>query len=281
MDPFLEDTADDGLSRRHVLAVGGFSVALAAVVAACAPDRPPGQVPQAGVAPTTTGLPAQNITDEVLLRTASSLEHSLVSAYDSVLQLNVLAPDVAASVRLFRDHHAEHATFFEEATRDGGGTPFTEPNAAVEASIIDPALKAIAAAGNQASDLTWFVYGLENVAASTFQSFVPTLHVPTLRGGMMSVGGVEARQAAVAATFIPTYTVLPPSAVAEAAATTTTSTTIKGATTTSTPANQAVPVAQVPSSFGLLTATEVAIAGGEDAWAPLGPNSFEYVPSSS
>jgi Ferritin-like domain len=281
MDQFLEDAADDGLSRRHVLAVGGFSVALAAVVAACAPDRPPAQVPQAGVAPTTTGLPEQNITDEVLLRTASSLEHSLVGAYDSVLQLNVLPADEAASVRLFREHHAEHAIFFEKATRDGGGTPFTEPNAAMEANVIDPALKAIADAGNQPSDLTWFVYGLENVAAGTFQSFVPTLHVSSLRGEMMSVGGVEARHAAVASTFIPTYTVLPPLPAAEAAATTTTSTTIKGGTTTSTPANQAVPVAQVPSAFGSLTAVEVAIAGSEDAWNILGPNSFEYVPTSS
>jgi hypothetical protein len=278
MDPLLDE---DGLSRRRVLVVGGFSVALAAVVAACAPDRPRAQVPQAGVAPTTTGLPEQNITDEVLLRTASSLEHSLVGAYDTVLGLNAITPDAGTTVRLFRNHHAEHATFFEGATRDIGGAPFTQPNAAMQANIIDPALKAIAAAGNHPDDFAWFVYGLENVAAGTFQSFVPTLHVPNLRGEMMSVGGVEARHAAVASTFIPTYTVLPPLPAAEAAATTTTSTTIKGGTTTSTPANQAVPVAQVPSGFGSLTAVEVAIAGSEDAWAILGPNSFEYVPSSS
>jgi hypothetical protein len=277
VDPLFED---DGVSRRHVLVVGGFSVAVAALVAACAPDRPPAQVPQAGLAPTTTGLPTQNITSEVLLRTASSLEHSLVGAYDKLLGLNVISPDAGTTVRLFRDHHAEHATYFEQATRDIGGMPFTEPNAALQANIIDPAFKSIGDAGNQPNDFAWFVYGLENVAASTFQSFASTLTVPALRSEIMSVGGVEARQAAVAAASIPTFTVLPPLPEEAAAATTTTPTTAKGVTTTSTPANLAVPVSQVPSSFGLLTATEVAIAGSEEAWNPLGPNSYEYVPAS-
>jgi len=277
MDPLV---TDDGISRRHVLVVGGFSVAVAAVVAACAPDRPGPQVPQIGLSPTTSGLPTQNITDEVLLRTSSSLEHSLVGAYDSVLGLNVITPDAGTSVRLFRNHHAEHATFFEQSTRDIGGTPYTQPNAALQANIIDPNLKAIANAGNHPEDLMWFVYGLENVAASTFQSFAPILHAPPLRGQVMSVGGVEARQAATAATYIPTYTVLPPLPAEEAIATTTTATTVKGATTTSTPANLAVPVSQVPSSFGQLVGTEVAIAGTEEAWLPLGPNSFVYLPSS-
>ena len=277
MDPLI---TDDGISRRHVLVVGGFSVAVAAVVAACAPDHPGPQVPQIGLSPTTSGLPTQNITDEVLLRTSSSLEHSLVGAYDAVLGLNVITPDAGTTVRLFRNHHAEHATFFEQSTRDIGGTPYTQPNSALQANIIDPNLKAIAAAGNHPEDLMWFVYGLENVAASTFQSFAPTLHAPPLRGQVMSVGGVEARHASAAATFIPTYTVLPPLPEEEAIATTTTATTVKGATTTSTPANLAVPVSQVPSSFGQLTGTEVAIAGSEETWAPLGPNSFVYLPSS-
>jgi hypothetical protein len=278
MDPLV---IDEAISRRHVLVVGGFSVAVAALVAACAPDRPPAQVPQAGLAPTTTGLPTQTITDEVLLRTASSLEYSLVGAYDTVLGLNAISPDAGTAVRLFRNQHAEHATFFEAATRNIGGTPYTQPNSALQANVIDPALKSIAGAGNDAADLYWFVYGLENVAASTFQSFGSTLQMPALRSDVMSVGGVEARHAAVAATFIPTFTVLPPLPEEEAAGTTTTATTAKGVTTTSTPANQAVPVSQVPGSFGTLTATEVAIAGEEEAWAPLGPNSFIYVPKSS
>ena len=277
MDPFI---SDDGVSRRHVLVVGGFSVTVAALVAACAPDRSPAQVPQIGPSPTTTGLASQVVTDETLLRTSSSLEHSLVNAYDTVLGLNAITPDEGTTVRLFRNQHAEHAALFEKSTRDIGGTPFTEPNAALQSNIIDPALKAIAGAGNDAADLMWFVYGLENVAASTFQSFGSTFHVAALRSQVMSVGGVEARHAATAASFIPTFTIVPPLPGEEAAATTTSSTTIKGETTTSTPANQAVPVAQVPSSFGLLTPTEVAIAGTEEAWAPLGPNSYEYASTS-
>ena len=44
-------------------------------------------------------------------------------------------------------------------------------NAALNKNIIDPALKDIADAGNDPDDLSWFVYGLENVSTGTYQSF--------------------------------------------------------------------------------------------------------------
>ena len=62
-----------------------------------------------------------------------------------------------------------------------------------------------------------------------------------------------------------------------AAAPATTTTALAGATTTTTPANLLIPVYQVPGPFGSLTAVSVAIAGKEDAWNLLGPNSYEYV----
>jgi hypothetical protein len=275
VDGSPEDLMDVGVSRRRILAVGGFSVAMAAVVAACAADKPHAQVPQAGAAPTTTGLPEQVITDEVLLRTASSLEHTLVGAYAAVLALGTLPADAAETVRLFSSHHTDHAAFFEKSTRDIGGSAFTDPNAALQAKIVDPALKAIADAGNKPGDLLWFVYGLENVAAGTFQAFVPALHVPSLRGDVMSVGGIEARHAAIATKLIPTATVVPPAPEDAAAAPTTT--TIKGGTTTTTPAAQAIPVSQVPGSFGSLTAVAVAIVDVQESWDILGPNSYQYV----
>jgi hypothetical protein len=264
-------------SRRRILAVGGFSVGLAAVVAACAPDKPKPQVPQAGVAPSTTALPDENVNDVVLLRTASSLEHSLTDAYAKVLALNVLPADTTALVRRFADQHSARATFFEDLTSDNGGEPFTSGNVPFQTNVIDPALKAIADAGNDTNDLNWFIYGLENVATGTMQSFMPILRVPALRSAVMSVGGAEARTSAIAATLIPTVTVVPPSPEAAKAAAATTTTTAPGATTTTTPAAQAVAVAQVPGSFGSQTAVSVAIANVEDVWNLLGPNSYEYV----
>jgi hypothetical protein len=146
-----------------------------------------------------------------------------------------------------------------------------------QTNVIDPALKSIAAAGNTPADLNWFIYGLENVATGTMQSFVPILRVPALRSAVMSVGGAEARTSAIASTLIPTVTVVPPLPEEAAAAASATTTTAPGATTTTTPAALLIPVAQVPGSFGSQTAVSVAIANAEDAWNLLGPNSYEYV----
>jgi hypothetical protein len=274
METHIDDMASVRLTRRRILAVGGFSVAAAAVVAACAPDPTTPQVPQAGEGASTTAAAEQNITDAVLLRTSSSLEHSLMDSYTKVLALNVLPNDVAALVRSFVAQHTQHAQFFERTTLDIGGQPYGNANTALQDNIVDPALKSIADAGNKPEDLAWFSYGLENLAAGTFQLFVPTLTVPALRSSIMTVGGAEARHAAVAAKLIPTATVVPPTAAQEALATTTT--TAAKATTTTTPAAQLIPVAQVPGSFGSLTAVSVAIAGQEEAWNLLGPNSYVY-----
>jgi Ferritin-like domain len=277
VDPIADDEVV--FSRRRILAVGGFSVGLAAVVAACAPDKPKAQVPQAGAAPSTTALAEQNVDDQVLLRTASSLEHSIADAYALVLALNVLPAETTSLVTRFAKQHKERATFFEDLTRDIGGQPFAEANEPFDKSVIEPALKSIADAGNKPADLNWFIYGLENVATGTMQSFVPILRVPNLRSAVMSVGGAEARTSAIAAALIPTFTVVPPTTTQEeaAAAAGTTTTTAAGVTTTTTPAAELVPVAQVPGAFGSQTAVSVAIANQEEAWNLLGPNSYEYV----
>jgi len=274
VDPISDD--DGRFSRRRILAVGGFSIGVAAVVAACAPDRPTPQVPQAGVAPSTTAVPEQNVDDVVLLRTASSLEHSIADAYTNILVLGVLPADTTDLVRRFGDQHTARAVYFEDLTRDNGGEPFTAGNEPFNTNVINPALKSIADAGSNPGDYNWFVYGLENVATGTMQSFVPILRVPALRSSVMAVGGAEARAAAIAAALIPTVTVVPPTATGEEIAATTT-TTVAGATTTTTPAAQLIPVTQVPGSFGSQTAVSVAIANQEEAWNLLGPNSYEYV----
>jgi hypothetical protein len=279
VDPISDDAGV--YSRRRILAVGGFSVGLAAVIAACAPDRPTPQVPQAGVAPSTTALPDQNVDDVVILRTASSLEHSIADAYAKILALGVLPADTAALVRRFGEQHGERAAYFEDLTRDNGGEPFTSGNEPFNSNVVDPALKSIADAGNDPGDLNWFVYGMENVATGTMQSFVPILRRPALRNSTMAAGGAEARAAAIAATLIPTVTVVPPTATEQEVAAATTTTTVAGATTTTTPAAQLIPVTQVPGSFGSQTAVSVAIANKEEAWNLLGPNSYEYVPETT
>ena len=229
------------------------------------------------MAPTTTAEPDQNVDDVTLLRTASSMEHSISDAYTKVLALGVLPAETTTLVQRFGDQHDQRASYFEDLTRDNGGAAFTAVNEPMQKNIIDPALKDIADAGNDPADLSWFVYGLETVATGTLQSFVPILRVPTLRSSVMAVGAAEARSSAIAATLIPTVTVVPPTQTQEVASAGVTTTTAKGATTTTTPAAQLIPVTQVPGSFGSQTAVSVAIANKEDAWNLLGPNSYQYV----
>jgi hypothetical protein len=267
-------------TRRRILVAGGFSVAAAAVIAACASDPAKPQVPQAGVAPTTTGLPEQVVTDEVMLRTCSSLEHSLVAAYNAVLALGTIKPETAAMVRNFATHHTAHATYYENLTRDIGGQPVTGPNAAFDSNIVTPALQSMAQANNDPGDIQWFVYGMESVAAGSFQIFIQSITKPALRANVMTVGGVEARHAAIAGGMISTATPVPPLPASQATGAAPTTTTIAGGTTTTTPANQLVAVSQVPGPFGSLASVSVAIANKELTWPLLGPNSYEYLPPS-
>ena len=168
------DTVLGGLARRRFLTLGGLTIATAAVVAACGPDQPAPQIPEAGVAPSTTGLPTRVITDVVLFRTASSIEHSMVNTYDGILGSRLPAA-TSDTLKLFRDQHAEHAAFFEDATRQLGGEPFTDPNPVFQVGVIDPTVKMINDNGDNETDVVWFVYGLEALAAGTYQSVTPTL----------------------------------------------------------------------------------------------------------
>ena len=62
--------------RRDVLRIGGFTVATAAVISACG-EHVRGEVGRVGAVPTTAKLPDAVVTNVALLRTASSLEHSI------------------------------------------------------------------------------------------------------------------------------------------------------------------------------------------------------------
>jgi hypothetical protein len=278
-DPLMVDDeaplAVASISRRRLLTAGGCCVATAALIAACGPDQPKGQVPQAGLAPTTTAVPEQVINNAVLLRTASSLEHSLVNAYTKLLATPGLKADAASLGQLFQSQHTEHATYFEGLTTDAGGKPFTSSNAAFDANVIEPGLAFIQKSGNESDDIIMFLYAIETAAAGTYQSFIPTFSTPNFRSSIMTVGGIEARHSAVFAKLVPNSTLAPPIPGAPVPTTTTTSTTQSKGPTTTAP-NPPPPVYVVPGPFGQLTATPIVIGHTAYSVDILGPNSFEY-----
>ena len=82
------------LARRRFLRIGGFSVLGAAVLAACGGPGDQGSVPVAGTGATTTSAPPRVVNDAVILRTASSLEFSVIEVYDLALDSGLI-PDAA------------------------------------------------------------------------------------------------------------------------------------------------------------------------------------------
>ena len=82
----LSDDANLILDRRRFLQTSGLTVALGALVAACGGDSAeegaPGRV---GYAPAATPLPTVETNDVVYLRTATSIEQTLVETYERIV----------------------------------------------------------------------------------------------------------------------------------------------------------------------------------------------------
>lgn len=188
-DKLKGDLFLSGLNRRRFMQIGGVSVLSAAVFAACGSDdkkdSPTG---------TTSGAKGSD-TDIAILRTASSLEHVAIDVYqaaiDSAGALGISA-GVADVAKLFQAQHKDHAGLFEGATKEAGGKAFTTANPAV----MDSLKGAIAGLKNE-MDVIKLARDLENVAAATYQSTVGAFDNLAYNAAAMSVGGVEARHAAV------------------------------------------------------------------------------------
>jgi rubrerythrin len=201
--------------RRDILRVGGFSVATAAVISACG-QHVRGEVGRVGDVPTTVKLPDAVVTNVTLLRTASSLEHSVINVYSQVIgNSDLLDPKYDEIAKRFMDDHAGHAAMFEKLTSDAGGKPWTCGNPKIDDTIINPVIKritkgaeatstskAINASDDPRRDVLNFAHALETLAGETYEAFVALFSEPVLRGDAMKVGAREARHAALLALTI-------------------------------------------------------------------------------
>jgi rubrerythrin len=201
--------------RRDMLRIGGFTVATAAVIAACG-EHDRGQVGRVGAVPTTIKLPDAIVTNVALLRTASSLEHTAINVYNQVIgNSDLLDPALDDVAKRFMDDHVGHAALFEELTTRAGGTPWTCGNPKIDDAIINPILnritkgapatptsKAIDPSDDPHRDVLNFAHGLESLAGATYQSLVALFSDPSLRADSMTVGAREARHAALLALTI-------------------------------------------------------------------------------
>lgn len=186
--------------RRQFLRVGGVTVAMSAVLAACGSDSQDSNVPESGDRPTTSTTAGNTSTtvgsdaeavDLTLLRTASSLEVLAVAAYQAALDSgNLTTPAIKSAAELFQSQHEDHANLLETTTEDLGGTPYTDPN-----PVLLEALQETIDAIPDADELVIVqaAADLENMAAQTYAYAGGVLSTPELRGAIMSIGTTEAR----------------------------------------------------------------------------------------
>jgi rubrerythrin len=279
--------------RREALRIGGFSVAAAAVISACG-DFQRGEVGRVGNVPTTIKLPDAVVTNVTLLRTASSLEHSVISVYSQVIGNNdLLDPKLADMAKRFMDDHAGHASVFEQLTTAAGGTPWTCGNPKIDDVVINPIIKritkgadatatakAIAPSDDPRRDVLNFAHGLEALAGATYQALVGLFSEPSLRADAMRIGAREARHAALLALTINTArpdgwinlgdaNSASPSAAPITVAPTTTVQNIANpvggpAPAPVVPQTEIPSVTAIPSQFGGLSAIQLVVGKGDE-----------------
>jgi len=193
-----------GVDRRGFFRIGGLAVAATAVFAACREKEPKDPIPVSGQSPDFESAKNKPVTDIVLLRTASSLEWSIIDVYQKLLNNGFIEdPAVIDLLLIFQSHHVSHADAFAKATTEAGGTACTQPNSKITHDLFDPILATIAGAGgNGAEDSNAFAHALETLAGATYQTFTPSLSQPALRRAAMAVGAIEARHASVLAVLL-------------------------------------------------------------------------------
>ena len=180
-------------NRRDLFKMGGITVLGAALLAACGSDedsKHSGTDAATTVTPTTAAV-APNM-DLVLARTAASLEKLAVDTYGTAAGL-ITTPAVLAAATMFLGHHQMHLDALNGVITGAGGTAVTEMNQAVYDALIAPAL----ATASTEADAVNIALALEEAAAQTYAYAGGALSTPGLRSTIMTIGGVEARHAAV------------------------------------------------------------------------------------
>jgi hypothetical protein len=202
-----------GFNRRRFMKLSGLAVVGGTVLAACGDDKKDtsaGGATESSATTATTAASAAGKTDQIIARTAASLENFAVAVYDKAI-MNAAAlkisDGVAKAAVLFKGQHDEHAKAFNAAATQLGGQPYTDPNPTAA-----KAFEATIAALKTEQDVLKFAFALEQIAAQTYQGVGMKLSTPMLRQTAMTVGGVEARHMAILAHFITPPTTVPAAA---------------------------------------------------------------------
>ena len=185
-------TAVPDPARRRLLHVGGLTVALGTLVAACSGDDGPTPAGSSSRdAPVTE--PEGGASDVALLNTALSLEVLAFDTYQLALDGGLVERrEVADALALFQQHHAEHrATLFATVEADGQ-EPFDTANPVMKVVLVNPALDSLAAE----ADLVRLARDLEHLCTQLSVHVASQFDTPDRRSGIMRIGATASRRAA-------------------------------------------------------------------------------------
>ena len=136
---------DHPTTRRGALRAGGLAATLGVLAAACGEDRGgSAEAGRVGNAPGVTALPNYEVTDAVYLRTASSLEYTVVDALTTALGLEGAVPEELRPLleRLVADHE-QVASRMESLTSEAGGEPWSCANPWLIERLVMPVFESI------------------------------------------------------------------------------------------------------------------------------------------
>ena len=191
------------LGRRALLRNGGLALSLGAIAAACGTDRggstDPGRL---GVADEAPEVEQGVIDDVVLLRTAQSLEHTLLAVYAAVEKAGGLGSAGSALAARFVEDHTAHAAAIGALIKAAGGEEFACANPFIVDRSVDPIFAAIDGSDDTERDLFNISHAFEDLAAATFQALTTALSDPALRSELMRIGSEENRHASALAKVI-------------------------------------------------------------------------------
>lgn len=192
------------LSRRALFGAGGV-VSLGLLAAACGGDsgaEAPGRV---GNAPSPTPLPSEDAPDDVIyLRTAASVEYSIIGLYADIRELDVLDAELEPALDEFVRRHESNADELNELIESNGGEAWTCANPWLEERFTGPIVQLIAdgqgdirpASDDPTRDAFNVLTAFENLAGATYQQMVAQLSSADLRQVAAELAGGTVRRGA-------------------------------------------------------------------------------------
>jgi hypothetical protein len=198
-----------GLERRHFLRLGGVSVGLVALTAACVNEPADEQVTQTGTripAPSTSvpPFPGSAVLDAQMVLTALSVERLTIETFDLVLKEPWVADATSRAMAgtVLERHRAHEAALATQARQLGQDPSPVGPNAEVKSELVENELGSVREAETprlRETGAMGLLATLEDTLAQFYAKAAGTSTTRELRSTLATLGVSTARQFTVLA----------------------------------------------------------------------------------